>query len=221
MIYIGIDPGGGGGIAILDDRAAANCLEVHTFNMPSTDRDVLETLAPYTNMRARAVLEHVWSIPGQGGAFAFGVNVGLLRMALTAARIPFDQVIPRKWQKLLGVVYPQGAGDTEKKNITKARAQQLFPLCKVTHAIADALLIAEYCRRLERSDRALTDSMRGIDGKEDEAGKEREGSKEGQGQRRKPFDGYQPQGRTRRGPRQRTAQSDAPRHGTGADRKAR
>jgi hypothetical protein len=34
------------------------------------------------------------------------------------------------------------------KNVTKRRAQQLFPQLKVTHAIADALLIAEYGRRV-------------------------------------------------------------------------
>jgi hypothetical protein len=33
------------------------------------------------------------------------------------------------------------------KNVTKLRAQQLFPGEKVTHGSADALLIAEYGRR--------------------------------------------------------------------------
>ncbi len=33
------------------------------------------------------------------------------------------------------------------KNVTKRKAQELFPEIKVTHAIADALLIGEYARR--------------------------------------------------------------------------
>ncbi len=33
------------------------------------------------------------------------------------------------------------------KNVSKRRAQELFPALKVTHAIADALLIAEFARR--------------------------------------------------------------------------
>jgi len=33
------------------------------------------------------------------------------------------------------------------KNVSKRRAQELFPEIKITHAIADALLIAEYARR--------------------------------------------------------------------------
>jgi hypothetical protein len=34
------------------------------------------------------------------------------------------------------------------KNITKRKAQELFPEIKITHAIADSLLIAEYGRRV-------------------------------------------------------------------------
>jgi hypothetical protein len=33
------------------------------------------------------------------------------------------------------------------KNVTKRKAQELFPSLKITHATADALLIAEYLRR--------------------------------------------------------------------------
>jgi hypothetical protein len=149
MVYVGVDPGRGGGLALLAGRHG-----VETAKMPATERDVIDLLkywktftAPAPACKIFAVIEHVWSIPGQGGAFAFGVNVGTLRTALTAAEIPFDQVLPRKWQSALGVVYRKGATDTAKKNITKRRAQQLFPSIDVTHAIADALLLAEYCRR--------------------------------------------------------------------------
>ena len=147
-VFIGIDPGRGGGLAFLtEDRPGSNGrLEVLTVAMPPTERDIVDLLVMHAGP-AHAVIEHVWSIPGQGGAFAFGKNVGTILTALTAARIPFDQVIPRKWQKALGVVYPKGATDTEKKNITKRRAQQLFPSVPVTHSTADALLIASYCRR--------------------------------------------------------------------------
>ena len=33
------------------------------------------------------------------------------------------------------------------KNVTKRKAQSLFPWVKVTHAIADSMLLAEYCRQ--------------------------------------------------------------------------
>ena len=74
-------------------------------------------------------------------AFTFGRGYGALLMALTAARIPFDVVQPAKWQQGLGC---RSGGD---KHVTKRRAQQLFPSVTVTHALADALLIAEFCRR--------------------------------------------------------------------------
>jgi len=32
--------------------------------------------------------------------------------------------------------------------VSKRKAQELFPAIKITHAIADALLIAEYGRRM-------------------------------------------------------------------------
>jgi hypothetical protein len=149
MIYIGIDPGAGGGIAFLDEGPPGKGwpLGVIAIKMPATEADIFGLIK---DCPGRAVIEHVWSIPGQGGAFAFGKNVGALLMALTAAKIPFDQALPRRWQKELGVAYPAGATDTEKKNITKRRAQALFPGVPITHAIADALLIAEYCRRLHR-----------------------------------------------------------------------
>jgi hypothetical protein len=59
-------------------------------------------------------------------------------MALTAAQIPFERVRPAAWQKALGCLT---GGD---KNVSKRRAQELFPQLKVTHATADALLIAYY-----------------------------------------------------------------------------
>jgi len=146
MIYIGIDPGRSGGLALINGDI------VLATPMPETERDIYN-LVEFWNKTAshgiRAAIEHVWSTPGQGGAFKFGRNVGHLQMALTAARIPFDQVLPKAWQRALGVAYPPGSTDTEKKNITKRRAQQLFPaFTPITHAIADALLIAEYCRRV-------------------------------------------------------------------------
>ena len=47
-----------------------------------------------------------------------------------------------RWQKYLGCLTK---GD---KNVSKAKAQELFPDLKITHAIADSLLIAEYGRRV-------------------------------------------------------------------------
>jgi hypothetical protein len=137
MRYIGIDPGQAGGIAMLSDDTVPL-----TFKMPSTELDLLDVLF-VGNYRSRACLEFVRSSPQMGvvSAFSFGRGYGTLRMALIAVGIPFEEVTPQKWQQAMQC---RTRGD---KNVTKRRAQELFPGLKVTHATADALLLAEYCRR--------------------------------------------------------------------------
>lgn len=140
-IYLGIDPGVGGGIAAVSEN---NGFEF-AVRMPETERDILTVLQQTDRFNeAFAILEFVRSSPAMGvvSAFSFGRGYGGLRMALVACGIPFDEVVPRKWQ---GVMQCLSRGD---KNVTKRRAQELFPTVKVTHAIADALLLAEYARRI-------------------------------------------------------------------------
>jgi len=147
MLYIGIDPGVSGGIAILLQGSTGVLSIQAAEKMPSTDRDLLDFLDLHVSIGARAVLERVASSPQMGvvSAFTFGTSYGAVRMALAAKRIPFEEVRPQKWQQALGCL---SGGD---KNVTKRRAQQLFPQLTITHAIADALLIADYCRRLSCS----------------------------------------------------------------------
>lgn len=151
MVYIGIDPGVSGGIcAVRETGQLFLCAK-----MPETERDIYDLIAQLPMNRGFfdgqrfAVLERVWSSPGWGhvGAFKFGLSYGSLRMALTAAGIPFEEVLPRAWQKEMGVSYPADIDATAKKNITKRRAQALFPGHTLTHATADAALMAEYARR--------------------------------------------------------------------------
>ncbi len=141
MIYIGIDPGVAGGISALRTDGSI----VFAVKMPATERDVLDVLAGANQDGARAALEFVRAMPGMGVAsmFQFGRGYGALRMGLIAAAIPFIEVTPQTWQKALGC---RTKGD---KNVSKARAQELFPTLKVTHSLADSLLLAEYLRRLE------------------------------------------------------------------------
>lgn len=149
--YIGIDPGAGGGIVCLHREGLVEL----AVRMPETERDVLDVLRAHSAL-ARAVIERVHSSPQMGvvSAFSFGRNVGMLKMGLIAADVAFDEVTSGVWQKAMGIQNKTGKtvlGETHKKdkNVAKARAQQLFPSVKVTHSIADALLIAEYARRLE------------------------------------------------------------------------
>ncbi len=178
MVFIGVDPGVNGGIAIISETGAVQ----ETCKMPVTDRDILDALAIVNPALARAMLERAHASPQMGvtSAFTFGGGYRALRMALTAIGIPFDIVTSHVWQKTLGC---RSGGD---KNVTKARAQQLFPSIKVTHAIADALLLAEYGRRQETGARLtpgsveqlrITDAALGglFDGKENESRTEEAG----------------------------------------------
>ena len=138
-LHIGIDPGLSGGVAFVPESGTP-----WAHKMPETDRDLIDLLRDSINLfDARAVIELVHSSPQMGvkSAFTFGEGYGRLQMALTAVGIPYERVRPAVWQKAMGCLTK---GD---KNVSKRRAQELFPAIKVTHAIADALLIGEYARR--------------------------------------------------------------------------
>lgn len=142
-VHVGVDPGKAGGIAAVNGDG----LLVLAEPMPETDADMWSLVCRLFSVSdglVTAVLERVSATPQMGvvSAFKFGQGVGAVRMALAAALIPFDEVSPQKWQTALGC---RSGGD---KNVTKRRAQELFPQAKVTHAVADALLIAEYGRRV-------------------------------------------------------------------------
>lgn len=139
MFYIGIDPGQGGGISAIHDSG-----NVHlSVKMPPNDAGVWEILNSFGSS-SFAVIEHVWSSPQMGvaSAFKFGRGYGALCMALVGCRITFKEVTPQVWQRYMDC---RTGGE---KNISKDAAQKLFPSIKVTHALADSLLIAEYTRRV-------------------------------------------------------------------------
>jgi hypothetical protein len=148
-LYLGADPGKSGGLAAVD--ADGDLLYVYPF-AHGTEHDAWDWLRAAV-LRARkvhAALERVHAMPKQGVAstFAFGRHYGFLRGLLVAAGVPFVEVAPRKWQAALGVA-PAAAGESRArfKNRLKAAAQRLFPKEHITLATADAVLLAEYCRR--------------------------------------------------------------------------
>lgn len=136
---IGIDPGrSSGGIAHV--RGPGDC---EAWKMPATIPDMwalIKKLAPNSHL---GILEKVNAMPKQGvsSTFKFGHSAGSLEALLVASGVPFVLVTPTKWQTALSC---RTKGN---KNITKEAAQRLFPSIKMTHALADALLLAEYGRR--------------------------------------------------------------------------
>ena len=152
-LYVGVDPGASGGLVVIGPSG------VVAEKMPATEADVwgwvsLLHLDGYLDGPPPEVYAAVEKVGGYVGeaqpgsaAFKFGLSYGGVRMALTAAGVPFDDVTPQTWQKAFGLHRGKAESKTAWKNRLKAKAQQLFPGVAVTLATADALLIAEYCRR--------------------------------------------------------------------------
>jgi len=143
--FVGVDPGrSSGGIAYIGPGDAPKlgwCRKISDM----TDQDLWHVFAAIGRLQpSHAVLEKVSAMPGQGvsSTFKFGASFGELKMALTAIGVPFTLVTPATWQKSMKCL---SKGD---KNVTKSRAQQLYPKANVTHATADALLIATYAKTL-------------------------------------------------------------------------
>lgn len=115
--------------------------------------------APYGKDNIRAMIEKVQGHIGfnQPGAamFKFGMGYGGLRMALVGQGISFSEVAPVVWQRRLGVP-PRSKG--EKPSLHKKKlcviARQLFPryVNRITLDTCDAVLLAEYARRLDEGD---------------------------------------------------------------------
>jgi len=145
MIYIGIDPGQSGALAVLDDTGIA-------YAIPFDETDYIEELSKYRSDRmcAKCVVENVHAMPKQGvsSSFNFGRNLGWILGLLAGLGIPVELVNPQKWKREFSC--------TADKNTSIAVARRMFPnvslkptpRCKKDNdGMAEALLMAEYCRR--------------------------------------------------------------------------
>jgi Holliday junction resolvasome RuvABC endonuclease subunit len=140
QVWLGIDPGQSGSIACIFESG-----NVTWIKLSETNHDVSEWVRDIVQRhRVAATIENVHSMPKQGvsSSFKFGMSFGFLQGLLVAHQVPFQFATPQKWQSAMQC---RTGGD---KNISKAAAQRLWPKTKITHTNADAMLIAEYCRRV-------------------------------------------------------------------------
>jgi len=127
---IGIDPGAAGAVAIIEDTGKL----VHVFDMPAVEVIVggkakrrvspemlVAELELYATQGARAVIEQVGAMPGQGvtSMFAFGESFGLAKGVLAGLKIPTSTVTPGKWKKALQL--------NSGKDGSRAKAAQIWP----------------------------------------------------------------------------------------------
>lgn len=143
MIYIGIDPGQTGGIAIIDD------LNKNSVAYPYSSIKLIEICKKFQDNknRIRIYVEKVHAMPHQGvtSMFNFGMGYGKILGILEAFEFKYNLVTPQSWKKYVGV--------TANKQTSISKAQYLFPevsllptkRCRVPNdGMAEALLIAYY-----------------------------------------------------------------------------
>lgn len=138
MLIIGIDPGKNGAVAF-SHYVGKETIEANR-HTPLDIAGFIENRVKHYGPKVMCYIERVQAMPkdGRSSAFKFGTNFGTYLGILTALKVPFTYVAPGTWQRVMGCL---SKGD---KNVTKRKAQELFPGHKITHANADALLIAEY-----------------------------------------------------------------------------
>jgi hypothetical protein len=158
MIYLGIDPGVSGAIAVIWDTGQVSLYDLspHIAMNAQAVREILTTAA-VENMQVRATIEQVNAMPSTDGkrsmgatsAFNFGKTVGALHGILAALEVPYETVTPQKWR---GAMIGGGRGleRSGRKALSRETALRLYPdaapmLKRVKDADrAEALLIARY-----------------------------------------------------------------------------
>jgi hypothetical protein len=152
--WIGCDPGSQGCIVAIFEEQEPKVLRL----MKATDLEVFEFLSALSLCYdCQAVLEKVWAMPAKGsdgeerkmGAqtmFVFGEGYGKLQAFLTASYIPTQFFVPQTWQKYFGIKRQKTESQTDHKRNLKQAAEKLYPKLKITNDVADAVLIAHFCK---------------------------------------------------------------------------
>jgi hypothetical protein len=161
-IYIGIDPGVSGGVALLHNETAI------AFPMPSSMRGILRLLKDLVRIEDKSSIpifvgiEQLRGFMQQGkgiksdtggnmpGArmFTMGRNYGALLMASVVVFDKFPlEIAPVTWQSKLSI--PKRSKRESRPQFKKRLqrvSQSLYPRLKITAKTCDALLIATYMR---------------------------------------------------------------------------
>jgi crossover junction endodeoxyribonuclease RuvC len=158
MVYIGIDPGLSGALAVLASDGTLTALSDtptltlrarrglrHEYDVPG----LATLLEPYAGRQAHVVIEESQPMPGQGvrSMFTIGLGLGVWLGILATLGFPYSRVRPATWKRSLGL--------TRDKEQARLRAQQLFPQAdlrhKKHHNRAEAILLAHYGQRASRA----------------------------------------------------------------------
>lgn len=153
MIFIGIDPGKTGGIAIISDVQNNHISAIEMPINAKKEIDISE-IKTFLNLNITGVcfccIEKSTAMPKQGvvSMFKYGTTYGKLIAIIEILEISYEEIVPQKWKKEFSL-----NSDKRRSIIT---AQKLFPSMKgqfttergrIKDGAAEALLLAEYARR--------------------------------------------------------------------------
>lgn len=160
-MYLGVDPGVSGGIAVVGENAEV----VSLGKMPHCPRAIWEYFSglPYVDAAGGTLYRYVVGIEKVGGwtggrkgyggnqapgsrMFKFGENRGLCFMAaLVALDVDPIEIDPKRWQHHFGMKKAKGETPTHFKGRLYWKARALYPTQRgLTLKTCDALLIARY-----------------------------------------------------------------------------
>lgn len=145
--WCGIDPGKTGALAFINGTEPPAIYDMPYVGKELDIASLVDILAQHPILRAD--IEYQQSMPQSKSSsmFTLGEGYGALKAILAARGIPFGVPRPLAWKRAIGL--PVGAD----KEASRAKALQLFPNAapvlkrKMDHGRAEALLIAEHCRR--------------------------------------------------------------------------
>lgn len=157
MITVGIDPGLGGAIGILNNGEYQSLFDMPTVIKGGSGSVKYEVSSAAIKGFLRAeigameacngIIERVNSRPGQAASttFSLGDSFGSARAVFACCGIPYRDVTPAKWKKHFGL--------SSDKEQSRALASKLFPTAplhlKKYHDRAEALLLARYLWEIE------------------------------------------------------------------------
>ena len=146
--YIGIDPGKGGGIAVI----AKDGIEVKKCPESIHDMSLMFALMVGSTPpdQVLVMIEKDWARPhdGRSSVFTFAQNYGRWEGIIASCEITPHYVTPQVWMKAMGC--PARLKKQVRKNYLKELSKKKYPdiARKLTLKTADAMLIADYAKNI-------------------------------------------------------------------------
>ena len=144
--YIGVDPGVGGGIAVIcEDR------KIKAYKCPSSSEEMALLFQVMMGNTApdniRLLMERVWARPANAvrAAFTYGVNYGQWLGIASSNEVKMNTVLPL--EGMSGIGCPKALKKNIRKRWLKDKAKELYPdIKRVTLKTSDAILITHYAK---------------------------------------------------------------------------